>query len=160
MQANYHNIPMLNGVPEKEGRQYESKRAQFDPKTMSFTVDFAGTYPAEACVESMLRKVSLKNGKVAIKDSYSLSESKEPADFNWLTWGDVDISTPGKVTITVQGETLTLSYDGKKLEPVIETVVLDDPPLRNVWGDKIFRVTLREREAALKGSYTFSIQRL
>ena len=157
MQANYHNVPMLNGIPEKEGRQYESKQAEFDPKTMTFFVDFAGTYPSEACVKSMLRKVSLKNGKVTIKDSYSLSESKKPADFNWLTWGDVDISTLGKVIITVQGETLTLNYDGKRLEPVIETIVQDDPPLRRVWGDKIYRVTLRESKASLKGSYTFTV---
>lgn len=157
MQANYHNVPMLNGIPEKEGRQYESKQAEFDPKTMTFSVDFAGTYPSEACVNSMLRKVSLKNGKVTIKDSYSLSESKKPADFNWLTWGDVDIYTPGKVIITVQGETLTLNYDGNKLEPVIETIVQDDPPLRRVWGDRIYRVTLRETKASLKGSYTFTV---
>jgi hypothetical protein len=157
MQANYHNIPMLNGIPEKEGRQYESAQAGFDPKTMTFSVDFAGTYPAEACVRSMLRKVSLKSGKVTIKDSYSLSKSKKPADFNWLTWGDVDISAPGKVIITVQGETLTLNYDGKRLKPIIETIVQDDPPLRRTWGDKIYRVTLREIKSSLKGSYTFTV---
>ena len=157
MQANYHNVPMLNGIPEKEGRQYASRQATFDPKTMTFAVDFAGTYPAEACVKSMLRKVSLKNGKVTIKDSYSLSESRQAADFNWLTWGDVDIETPGKVSITVQGETVTLNYDGKKLEPVLETIVQDDPPLKRVWGDKIYRVTLRERKPAVKGNYTFTL---
>jgi hypothetical protein len=157
MQANYHNVPMLNGVPEKEGRKYASKQATFDPKTMTFAVDFAGTYPEEACVKSMLRKVSLKNGKVTIKDSYSLSESRQAADFNWLTWGDVDIETPGKVSITVQGETVTLNYDGKKLEPVLETIVQDDPPLKRVWGDKIYRVTLRERKPAVKGNYTFTL---
>jgi len=157
MQANYHNIPMLNGIPEKEGRRYESEQSTFNPKTMTFSVDFAGTYPEEACVKSMLRKVSLKNGKVTIKDSYSLSESKKPADFNWLTWGDVDISTPGKVIITVQGETLTLNYDGKRLEPIIETIIQDDPPLQRVWGDKIYRVTLRERKASIKGSYIFTV---
>ena len=157
MQANYHNVPMLNGVPEKEGRKFASKQATFDPKTMTFAVDFAGTYPAEACVKSMLRKVSLKNGKVTIKDSYSLSESRQAADFNWLTWGDVDIETPGKVSITVQGETVTLNYDGKKLEPVLETIVQDDPPLKRVWGDKIYRVTLRERKPAVKGIYTFTL---
>ena len=157
MQANYHNVPMLNGIPEKEGRQYASRQATFDPKTMTFAVDFAGTYPAEACVKSMLRKVSLKNGKVTIKDSYSLSESRQAADFNWLTWGDVDIETPGKVSITVQGETVTLNYDGKKLEPVLETIIQDDPPLKRVWGDKIYRVTLRERKPAVKGNYTFTL---
>ena len=157
MQANYHNVPMLNGIPEKEGRQYASRQATFDPKTMTFAVDFAGTYPAEACVKSMLRNVSLKNGKVTIKDSYSLSESRQAADFNWLTWGDVDIETPGKVSITVQGETVTLNYDGMKLEPVLETIVQDDPPLKRVWGDKIYRVTLRERKPAVKGNYTFTL---
>jgi hypothetical protein len=157
MQANYHNVPMLNGIPEKEGHEYASKPSEFDPKTMTFSVDFAGTYPAEACVRSMLRKVSLKHGKVTVRDSYELTESKKPADFNWLTWGDVDISVPGKVTITVQGETVTLSYDGKRLEPVMETIVQDDPPLRKVWGDKIYRVTLRERKASPKASYTFTV---
>ncbi|MBQ9887722.1 MAG: heparinase II/III family protein [Bacteroidales bacterium] len=156
MQANYHNVPMLNGVAEKEGRQYQSKQSTFDPKTMTFSVDFAGTFPAEAAAKSMVRTVNLKNGKVTVKDSYSLSESKKPADFNWLTWGDVDIKTPGKVKITVQGETVTLNYDANKLEPVIETIVQDDPPLQRVWGDQVYRVTLRERKAATKGTYTFT----
>ena len=157
MQGNYHNIPMINGIPEKEGRQYESKQSTFNPKTMTFSVDFAGTYPAEACVNSMLRNVTLKNGVVTIKDSYSLSQSKKPTDFNWLTWGDVDIKTPGKVKMTVQGETVILNYDAKKLEPIIETIVQDDPPLKRVWGDEIYRVTLRERKAATKGAYTFTV---
>lgn len=157
MQANYHNVPMFNGIPEKEGFRYASKQSTFDPKTMTFSVDFAGTYPEEACVNSMLRNVTLKKGIVTIKDSYSLSESMMPADFNWMTWGDVDISTPGKVRITVQGETLVLNYDGKKLEPTIETIVQDDPPLRGVWGDKVYRITLRERRAATKGTYTFTV---
>ena len=157
MQGNYHNIPMLNGMPEKEGRQFQSKPSAFDPRTMTFSVDFAGTYPDEACVESMLRKVTLRGGKVTIKDSYSLSESKEPADFNWLTWGDVDISVPGKLTISVQNEAVTLCYDHKRLDPIVETIVMDDPPLRNVWGERIYRVTLRERKASLKSSYTFTV---
>ena len=157
MQSNYHNVPLINGVAEKEGRQYQSKQSTFNPKTMTFSVDFAGTYPAEACVNSMLRNVTLKNGVVTIKDSYSLSESKKPTDFNWLTWGDVDIKTPGKVKITVQGETVTLNYDAKRLEPSIETIVQDDPPLQKVWGDQIYRVTLRERKAATKGAYTFTV---
>ena len=157
MQGNYHNIPMINGIPEKEGRQYESKQSTFNPKTMTFSVDFAGTYPAEACVNSMLRNVTLKKGVVTIRDSYSLSQSKKPTDFNWLTWGDVDIKTPGKVKMTVQGETVILNYDAKKLEPIIETIVQDDPPLKRVWGDEIYRVTLRERKAATKGAYTFTV---
>ena len=79
------------------------------------------------------------------------TESKKPADFNWRTWGDVDISAPGKVRISVQGETVTLNYDGKRLEPLIETIIQDDPALSRVWGDRIYRVTLRERKAAVRG---------
>lgn len=156
MQANYHNIPMFNGIPEKEGRRYASKQATFDPATMTFSVDFAGAYPEEARVESMCRRVTLKKGKVTVKDAYALSAAREPADFNWLTWGEVDLSVPGKVVITVQGETVTLVYDGKRLEPILETIPQDDPPLKKIWGEKIYRVTLREREAAVKGAYTFT----
>ena len=54
-------------------------------------------------------------------------------------------------------ETVTLHYDGKKLEPFLETIVQDDPPLKRVWGEKIYRVTLRERKAAVKGNYTFTL---
>jgi len=159
MQSNYHNVPLINGFAEKEGRRYKSEPSTFNPKTMTFSVDFAGTYPAEACVKSMLRNVTLKGGKVTIKDSYLLTQSIKPADFNWLTWGDVDTGTPGKVRISVRGETVTLNYDGKRLEPVIETIIQDDPPLRDVWGDRIYRVTLRERKAAAKGTYTFTVTR-
>ena len=158
MQSNYHNVPMFNGVPQKEGREYASRQAAFDPRSMTFSVDFAGTYPEEACVSSILRKVSLKKGRVTIKDSYTLSESKLPTDFNFLTWGNVDIETPGRVVISVQGESVAISYDARKLEPSVETITLDDPPLKKVWGDRVYRLTLRERKASLKGSYSFAIE--
>ena len=59
--------------------------------------------------------------------------------------------------MTVQGETVVLNYDGKRLEPELETIVMDDPPLRKVWGEKIYRVTLTERKASRKGTYTFTV---
>ena len=160
MQSNYHNLPMINGVPQSFGSRYKATATSFDPKRMTFTANIATAYPEEAGVDKWVRSYTLnKNkGEVKIRDSFTLKELKEPNQVNFLTWGKIDVSSEGIVRIDVNGEKVELLYDKNTFTPSVETVALDDPRLSNVWGKEIYRLSLNAGKMVKSGTYTFTIK--
>ena len=157
MQSNYHNLPMINGVPERFGSEYKATDARFDPKRMCFSANIATAYPAEANVKKWIRSYQIGKNSLKIEDSFSLSKADKPNQVNFLTWGKVDVSVPGIVTVEVNGEKVRMTYDKSTFTPVVETVRLDDPRLSNVWGGQLFRISLNANKQSLSGSYTYTI---
>lgn len=92
MQSNYHNLPMINGVPQQFGSQYKAEDVRFDPKRTSFSADLAAAYPAEAGVEKWIRSYQLGKNSLKIEDSFSLNKADRPNQVNFLTWGGKWIS--------------------------------------------------------------------
>lgn len=157
MQSNYHNLPLINGVPEQFGSEYKATEVRFDPKRMSFSANIATAYPAEANVEKWVRSYRLGKNELKIEDSFSLSKADRPNQINFLTWGNVDISVPGIVTVEVNGEKVQMTYDKKTFVSTVKTIRLEDPRLSNVWGEQIYRVSLNAKHMPLSGSYTYTI---
>lgn len=159
MQSNYHNLPVINEVPQAFGSQYKATNTSFNPKSSTFSVDIAKAYPETAQVKQWIRSYRLKNGILNIEDSFDLKEAMQNNQVNFLTWGDIDIDTLGEVYIHVNGQKAILEYDKKGFTPSIETITLDDPRLSNVWGQKIYRVSLHANNTAKKGKYSFVIKK-
>ncbi|MDE6172625.1 MAG: heparinase II/III-family protein, partial [Bacteroides sp.] len=157
MQSNYHNLPMINGVPQRYGQRYKATDVVCQSKKRFFSANIATAYPEEAEVNRWVRAYSLGEKQLTITDEFSLKSAKAPNQVNFLAWGKVDISVPGKVTIEVQGQKVTLEYP-RELTVGIETVELPDTRLSNVWGPEIYRITLKDKEARLTGKYKFVIK--
>lgn len=68
MQSNYHNLPMINGVPQKFGQEYKATNTVCNEKKRMFSTDIATAYPAEAKVKSWVRSYALddKNSLLVI----------------------------------------------------------------------------------------------
>lgn len=159
MQSNYHNLPVINEVPQAFGSQYKATNTSFNPKSSTFSVDIAKAYPETAQVKQWIRSYRLKNGILNIEDSFDLKEAMQNNQVNFLTWGDINIDTLGEVYINVNGQKAILEYDKKGFTPSIETITLDDPRLSNVWGQKIYRVSLHANNTAKRGKYSFVIKK-
>ena len=157
MQSNYHNLPMINGVPQSFGQNYKATDVVCQPKKRFFSANIATAYPKEAEVNSWTRAYSLGDKQLTITDNFSLKSAKESNQVNFLTWGKVDISVPGKVTIDVQGQEVTLEYPGE-FTATVETINLPDTRLSNVWGTEIYRIALKDKDARLTGKYKFVIK--
>lgn len=160
MQSNYHNLPMINGVPQKYGRNYKATRVKFDKKANSFSAEIATAYPQEAKVENWTRSYTLKEGTLHITDNFRLKEAVANNTVHFMTWGKVDISTPGKITIEVNGRKALLQYNPSEMEAAIETIPLTDPRLSQVWGDSIYRISLVTCTLNRTGNYTYTIKHL
>jgi len=157
MQSNYHNLPMINGVPQKFGAEYKALNVSFKPKEKTFSLNIAKAYPAEAEVKRWVRTYVLSKGTLKISDAFDLKSAKQKNQINFMTWGKVDISVSGKILIEVQGEKIVLIYDKNVFNSSIETIKLDDPRFFNVWGKEIYRVSLLAKSVVIKGNYKFEI---
>lgn len=156
MQSGWHNLPVINGYEQQYGSQYRSKNAKAE-KT-GFELDFADAYPKEAGVKNWIRKFKIRGRELKINDSYDLEEYKEPNVINFLTWGEIDTSAPGKVCIEINGQNTEMNYDSCRFEVKVEDKELPDPRLNRVWGNKISRISLIDKKKDRKGRYEITIK--
>ena len=157
MQSNYHNLPMINGVPQRFGQEYKATEVVCQPKKRFFSANIATAYPEEAAVDHWTRSYTLGNNKLVITDKYALKEAKAPNQVNFLSWGKIDISVPGKVTIEVEGKKVTLEYP-RQFKVSLESIELPDTRLSKVWGSQIYRIVLVDTVLNCKGSYQFVVR--
>ncbi|WP_299230794.1 heparinase II/III-family protein [uncultured Bacteroides sp.] len=157
MQSNYHNLPMINGIPQRFGQEYKATNVVCKEKQRYFSADISTAYPEEAGVNSWTRAYKLENKRLVITDKFSLKETKSYNQVNFLVWGDIDISKAGKVSIKVGNEHATLEYPAN-FKATLETIELPDTRLSNVWGKQIYRIVLIDTQKRLEGSYKFIIK--
>ncbi|WP_239469111.1 heparinase II/III family protein [Bacteroides caecigallinarum] len=157
MQSNYHNLPMINGVPQRFGQEYKATNVVCKEKQRFFSADISTAYPEEAAVNSWIRSYKLENKRLVITDKFSLKETKAANQVNFLVWGDIDISKAGEISIKVGDEHATLEYP-TNFKATLETIELPDTRLSNVWGKQIYRIVLIDTQKKLEGNYKFIIK--
>ncbi len=156
MQSDYHNLPRINGVSQHEGREYRASDARCNGRN-TFSVDIAGAYPTEADVKSWVRSYNLNKGVLRITDKFALGSAKAANQVNFLTWGEVDASVPGKLLLRVADTEAVLQYDDSQFEVRLEPLQIDDPTMTKIWGNKLCRISLVAKKQAIQGSYKFLI---
>lgn len=157
MQSNYHNLPMINGVPQRFGQEYKATNVVCKEKQRFFSADISTAYPEKAAVNSWIRSYKLENKRLVITDKFSLKETRAANQVNFLVWGDIDISKAGKVIVKVGEEQATLEYPAN-FKATLETIELPDTRLSNVWGKQIYRIVLTDSQKKLEGNYKFIIK--
>lgn len=160
MQSNYHNLPMINGVPQSFGPQYKAKEVFFNEKKSSLTMDISGAYKKEAAVKNWKRTYTLSpGGGLVIEDAFQLDTARAPNQVNFMTWGKPDISHTGLAIIEKEGKRVSMKYDASLFDAAIETIPQTDPRLTKVWGAELYRLSLTAKKKQQKGKYTFTINK-
>lgn len=117
MQSAYHNLPLINGVMQKEGKEYAADGFSLEDKTV--TVSFANAYPDAAGVKKAIRKISIVKDGVNCTDEFEFTKDNLVAE-HFITPLDVEIVGDsailgGKYILTVKGATVTtdtLEFNG------------------------------------------------
>lgn len=153
MQSAYHNLPCINGVQQKEGRQFRASAFQVresDGKGVSVAVDITGAYPAEAGVSSWSRRYWLANSgkRFMITDQFQLTSRKDSTWLGFMSAVKPEIRN-GYVSFNVNGKEVRLLFPASQVTAVSEELTVADEKLSSVWGDKLYRIRL-----LLKGSKT------
>lgn len=157
MQSLYHNVPVINGVAQMQGRKYHAEGTRFSSNKaqIQFSADIAKAYPEEAAVRKWTRTYTLKRGKsFSISDAFELLERKQGAtSSNFMTYCKVSQVKPGLLRFDGDGFSLQMQYDSKIAKPRIEFIEVTDPKLKQYWPNGVSRVVLEFTPSGLSGKH-------
>jgi hypothetical protein len=156
MRSNYHNLPSVNGVEQKFGKQYKANDILVDEKKKTLSLNIASAYPEEASVKQWIRSYQLKTNELIVKDKFTLKNALQSNEIHFMLWGDINIKE-GKVAIQVDGKKVALLFDKNTFEANIETIQLPDVRLSRVWGEQIYRLTLKAKKKVMRWEYVYRI---
>jgi len=154
MQSAFHNLPTINGVMQKDGREFRAGEVDYEAteESAAFRLDIAPAYPEEAKVLSWERTITLNRGKnVVVRDRYELGEAVQNLELTLMCWRKPVPVQEGVMELENSEEAPSLKpviieYDKQKFGAVIETIPLGDARLRSSWGERLYRIVLRAKQ--------------
>ncbi len=164
MQSAYHNLPTINGVMQKDGREFQARNVvhSVQDDSATFSLDIAKAYPDGAKVDSWFRSIRLIRGKaVELSEKYSLKEFVQPFSLSLVTPLGVNAGQPGIIMLTDSDSpkmSVTLSYDPARFRASSEEIPLTDGRLKSVWGQRLARIVLTSTTRALQGEYKLTLK--
>ena len=143
MQSQYHNLPQINGIDQKDGKEYAAKVVSH--KDGQLTLDIAGAYPVEAAVKSWKRTVLAMKWGISMTEDYELSEYRQPTCL---------------MLMTLDPEALQrIHFDANQLSATIEDISDKlDPLLQHMWGQKMYRIILTVKSTKTKNKIKYTIR--
>ena len=143
MQSGYHNLPQINGIDQKDGKEFAAK--VISHKDGQLTLDIAGAYPTEASVKSWKRTVTASQSEIVVTENYELNEYKAPTRLMLMT--------------TNRDALKHISYSASQLEANIEDISGQlDPILQGMWGKEMYRIILTVKSKKTKNQLKYTIR--
>lgn len=143
MQSQYHNLPQINGVDQKDGKQYGAK--VISHKDGLLTLDIASAYPQEAEVKSWKRTIAATKSGITITEDYALSEYRQPSRLMFITLNPNALQH--------------IHFDTNKLSATIEDISSQlDPLLQGMWGKHMYRIVLTIKSTRNNESIRYTIK--
>jgi len=141
MQSAYHNLPTINGVMQKDGREYAASDVTFDfsNEHSILSMDIAGAYPKEAGIRKYHRTVTLNKGSnITIEDAFSFEnpDADNEVALSLMTYETPEISD----NIISVGELGTIRVDCENIADIVtEEIPITDARLGVAWKHSIYR---------------------
>ncbi len=143
MQSAYHNVPLINGIQQKDGAKYAARSVDFKSagQDVFFTLDIAGAYPEAAKAKKWVRTYHLNRGhSLTISDQYELLENTGANELHFMTCVQPVQLGEGKLQLTSNNTSIVCAYDPAKLKPVIESIPVKDNRLLQSWPPIVYRI--------------------
>ncbi len=155
MQSMYHNLPKINGMDQKEGRNYIASNTNFtaDEKKATFSSNICKAYPEQAAVKRWIRSYRLERGKqFIIEDDYELKHiSEKQTTLNFITYCKISELKPGILLLQGEGFNLQMKYNPAALKSQVEFIKITDNSLRRYWPDGVSRIVFTLNNPKIKG---------
>ncbi len=158
MQSDYHNLPKINGVSQRDGGKFHATQTSCDAESKTFSTNIASAYPPEAKVKDWTRTCSLGSDGLKVTDAYVLDDILAAPTLHYMTWAEPNTSTPGRVVLDKDGRKVTMEYDSAQLSASVEKIPVTDKALTRVWGDTVYRLILTGLQPNKEGSYTIKFR--
>jgi hypothetical protein len=153
MQSAYHNCPTIDGVMQAAGRQYAATEvvSHADDAAAEFRLNIEHAYSKEANLTSWRRTLRLDRAanEIQLTDEYALRSAAKTITLTLMTPGRPTEEAPGRLLLSAG---VRVHYD-VALRPVVEEIRIEDPHLRDTWGERLFRILLRADNPPAQGKW-------
>lgn len=165
-QSQYHNLPIINGLGQKAGREFEAVNVKsiISDKEATLNLDIANAYDKNAGIISWNRTVKLNREKntVELKDDYALNQKPTSLQQVFMTICTIDHSVAGKITLkTPKGQVINLQYDQKVWEVSTDlpsTEGMEYVSFKTKWDNlPVQRIILNSKNLAQKSKNSFTL---
>lgn len=155
MQSGWHNTPSVNGMMQKEGRQFAARDINVSVKNnaTALKMDIAGAYPNSDREDRWFRTFTLDRDKntLLLKEEVVLKKADVPSALNFIAVVNPDISRPGRIGFPGTG--VVMKYDTKLFAVDKEEKLVDDERIAANRGPVIYRVKLVLKKAVPQFSH-------
>ena len=142
MKSSGHSIPTVNGIEEREGKEFSSSDEVCDVEGKSVTMNIAGAFPKDAGIIKMHRTCSLKEGEITVTDEV-LCERESDVCFSFVLVDEPKLVEDGVLSV---GEDVLMTYDKSltlSILPICNEKSFEDLNIKRWWGhDNLWRVAL------------------
>jgi hypothetical protein len=169
MQSAYHNLPTLNGVMEKAGPQFKARNVKYQttPDRVTWSLDIAKAYPAEARIDSWNRTLLFDRVRqeIEMRDEYEAKDTVQTYTLSFMTPCSVEIIGKDSLMFTIKnsetGNNITtfLSFDHRQIVPTVERIPLDDEKLKLAWGEQLTRILFQNQKKVPADRIKMSIRK-
>lgn len=157
MQSAFHNCPTIGGVMQSPGRQFAASAVDYRPSDGSaqLSMDIAGAYPKSANLESWKRSIRLDRARneLEVNDEYTLKAGVEDITLTLMTPCRAEISS-GKIRLDNRA---VVAHD-PSLTATVEEIRIEDARLRDVWGERLYRILLRAANPPRQASWKMTVR--
>jgi hypothetical protein len=155
MQSQYHNLPQINGIDQKDGKEYAARIVSH--KDGQLTLDIAGAYPAEAAVKTWDRTVLTMKSGIYVTEEYELRDFIAPTRLLFITTVKPEISQNARPFVRLGSH--RIDYNSSQLSATIEDVSDHrDPVLQQMWGQQMYRIILTVKSTKTKNKIKYTIR--
>ena len=153
-----HNAPVVNGVEQKDGRQFEATGVAFADKGTSqrLSMNIEKAYPPEAGLKSLRREIDVRRAPsmtIDVRDTAVMSAGGGGAmRYTFYTVAPARQAGPGRLSIATAPRSLQLEFQPATATVTVEPVDLQDPIMKSNWGPRLYRVVI---EAAGSSAVSF-----
>ncbi|MBR6638022.1 MAG: heparinase II/III family protein [Lachnospiraceae bacterium] len=147
MQSAYHNLPTINGIMQKDGKEFcaTDVEYEFSDDSAHISMDIASAYPQDAGINSYKRSVDFKkNDSITITDDFKFEANTGEVVLSLMTYekpvvsgNNISIGTLGNIAVSSPGTS------NQPLSITTEEIVIDDARLSIAWKHNIYRILLR-----------------
>lgn len=161
MQSQWHNCPFINGVMQKDGKEFKAAALSFQTKKneVKLSMDLAKAYPPEAFIKTWERQFLFNRNKnnILLSEKYLFEKRTGETVVNFLSSCVIKKKREGEIFFYNKDgmQVLRLRYFPKQMLVRIEEKIPDDEKLINAWGNKIYRLSFVTDNNALKGENRF-----
>ena len=164
-QSEYHNLPIVNGFGQKDGRPFAAQNVNYNEKESVLKMNIGGAYPKEAGINFWNRTVKLNRALNAVEISDDFSLTADPASLKqiFMTVCEVDLSEAGRIKLKTPGNKIAvLSYDARVWTPSVEKPLIEGPEYSSFatkWdGREIMRIILTAVKPKARETLNYSIR--